>query len=62
MLEVLVICSLYFFHHTIAANLTLKEIFQRSKDAVESNNVVDIDKILNKYYFGDMKGKSTYLF
>ena len=62
MLEVLVICSLCFFHHTTAANLTLKEIFQRSKDAIESNNVVDIDKVLNKYYFRDMKGKSTYLF
>ena len=61
MFAILVI-SLCVLHHTIAANLTLREIFQSSKDAIESNNVGDIDKVLNKYYFTDIKGKSSYLF
>ena len=58
----ILVISLCFLHLTIAANLTLREMFQRSKDAIESNNVGDIDKVLNKYYFTDIKGKSTYLF
>ena len=39
---------------------TLKEIFECSLDAVQSNDEVKIDKYLMKFYFTQDKGNKTF--